>query len=213
MEGMAELSETSMSAAYAEWVEKGEDDVDVDFRAYMHSVAQARYVVRKVIRIVHDQAKRVGLDPLEHEALLQIYGSGTDALLSVNGLADLLDVAPALASRVIKALAAKGLVRREPSGKDKRVTLVAATDAGVTILRTVDREVHVHIDYFRKQLEDGDRLSLMAIFAFWAGLDADSKIGGAIRAAIAARGLAAVPSSPTKSRGSRRGSGRSAAPR
>ena len=210
---MAELSETSMSAAFAEWVEKGDEDGDVDFHAYMHSVAQARYVVRKVIRIVHEQAKRAGLDPLEHEALLQIYGAGTDALLSVNGLADLLDVAPALASRVIKALAAKGLVRREPSGKDKRVTLVAATDAGVAILRTVDREVHVHIDYFRKQLEDGDRLALMAIFAFWAGLDADSKIGGAIRAAMAARALVAVPSSPTKGRRSRRGSGRSATPR
>jgi DNA-binding MarR family transcriptional regulator len=210
---MAELSETSMSAAFAEWVERGDEDVDVDFHAYMHSVAQARYVVRKVIRIVHEQAKRVGLDPLEHEALLQIYGAGSDALLSVNGLADLLDVAPALASRVIKALAAKGLVRREPSGKDKRVTLVAATDAGVAILRTVDREVHVHIDYFRKQLEDTDRVSLMAIFAFWAGLDADSKIGGAIRAAIAARTLAAVPSPPTKGRSARRAPRRSAASR
>ena len=176
-----------MSAAFAEWVEAEDEEFDFDFRAYMHSVAQARYVVRKVVRIVHEQAKRAGLDPLEHEALLQIYGVAGDETLSVNGLAELLDVAPALASRVIKALVAKGLVHREPSGKDKRVTLVAATEAGIATLRTVDREVHVHIDYFRKQLEDGDRLSLMAIFAFWAGLDADSKIGGAIRTAMATR--------------------------
>ena len=201
-----------MSAAYAEWAETGQEDPDVDFRAYMHSVAQARYVVRKVIRIVHEQAKKAGLDPLEHEALLQIYGNGGDELLSVNGLADLLDVAPALASRVIKALAAKGLVRREQSGKDKRVTLVAATDVGIALLRTVDRDVHVHIDYFRKQLEDGDRLALMAIFAFWAGLDADSKIGGAIRSAVAARAVrktAAPPAAAKATRGARGTSGRS----
>jgi DNA-binding MarR family transcriptional regulator len=204
-----------MSAAFAEWVETGREDL-VDFQTYMHSVAQARFVVRKVLRIVHEQAKRVGLDPLEHEALLQIYGGAGPELLSVNGLAELLDVAPALASRVIKALAAKGLVRREPSGKDKRVTLVAATDAGVALLRTVDREVHVHIDYFRKQLEDGDRLALMAIFAFWAGLDADSKIGGAIRTAIAARAMrqsAAASGSAKTTGGARRGSGPSRARR
>src|SRR5580765_7763155 len=96
------LTELGMSTAFADWVESGEENADHNFQTYMHSVAQARYVVRKVIRIVQEQAKRVGLDPLEHEALLQIYGSGSDELLSVNGLAELLDVAPALASRVIK---------------------------------------------------------------------------------------------------------------
>ena len=50
-----------MSTAFAEWVESGDENLDYDFRAYMHSVAQARYVVRKVVRIVHEQAKRVGL--------------------------------------------------------------------------------------------------------------------------------------------------------
>jgi DNA-binding MarR family transcriptional regulator len=198
-----------MSTAFAEWVESGDENADYDFRAYMHSVAQARYVVRKVVRIVHEQAKRVGLDPLEHEALLQIYGTGSDELLSVNKLADLLDVAPALASRVIKSLAAKDLVRRQQSGTDKRVTLVAATDAGVAILRTVDREVHVHIDYFRKQLEESDRLALMAVFAFWAGLDADSKIGGAIRSAVATRALRTSAGTAAGTRGMRGAAGRS----
>jgi DNA-binding MarR family transcriptional regulator len=181
-----------MSAAFAEWVEAGELAADQDFWNYMHSVAQARYVVRKVVRIVHEQAKQAELDPLEHEALLQIYGNGADRL-SVNGLAELLDVAPALASRIIKALVARGLVQREQSMADKRVTLVAATDDGVAMLRRIDRQVHVHIDYFRKQLEDTDRVALMAVFAFWAGLDADSTIGGAIRSAMIARSRTKPP--------------------
>jgi DNA-binding MarR family transcriptional regulator len=176
-----------MSAAFAEWVEAGEPAADHDFWNYMHSVAQARYVVRKVVRIVHEQAKRADLDPLEHEALLQIFGNGGTERLSVNRLAELLDVAPALASRIIKALVAKGFVQREQSQQDKRVTLVTATEAGVAMLRRIDKQVHVHIDYFRKQLEDADRLSLMAVFAFWAGLGADSTIGREIRSAVAER--------------------------
>jgi DNA-binding MarR family transcriptional regulator len=201
-----------MSAAFAEWVDAGEPAADHDFWNYMHSVAQARYVVRKVVRIVHEEAKRADLDPLEHEALLQIYGNGGAERLSVNRLAELLDVAPALASRVIKALVAKGLVQREQSTQDKRVTLVTATEAGVAMLRRIDKQVHVHIDYFRKQLEDADRLSLMAVFAFWAGLDADSKIGGAIRSAVAARSRADGPNGRRGLREATQGRQRAARP-
>lgn len=191
-----------MSGAFAEWAETDAYSPDDGFRTYMHSVAEARYVVRKVVRIVAEQAKRAGLDPLQHEALLQIYGADEAARLSVNRIAEHLDVAPALASRVIKALEAKKLVRREQDADDKRVTLVAPTDAGVAMLRSIDHEVHVHIDYFRNQLEDDDRLSLMSIFAFWAGLDSDSRIGDAIRLSLAER----ADRAPAKAKRSKRGS-------
>jgi hypothetical protein len=42
----------------------------------------------------------------------------------------------------------------------------------------------VHIDYFQKQLEDDDRLLVMAIFVFWTGVEADPQIGNAIRTAV-----------------------------
>ena len=42
-----------------------------DFQRYFHGIAKARYVIRKVIRIVDEQAKKAGLDPLEHQALIQ----------------------------------------------------------------------------------------------------------------------------------------------
>lgn len=189
-----------MSGAFAEWAETDAHSPDDGFRTYMHSVAEARYVVRKVVRIVAEQAKRAGLDPLEHEALLQIYGADEAARLSVNRIAEHLDVAPALASRVIKALDTKRLVRREQDADDKRVTLVVPTDVGIAMLRSIDQEVHVHIDYFRKQLENDDRLSLMAIFAFWVGLDSDSRIGGAIRSSLAARADDAMAKPPKRSK-------------
>jgi len=177
-----------MSGAFADWVEPGDSNgADRDFHVYMHSVAEARYLVRKVVRIVHEQAKQAGLDPLEHEALVQIFGGGASEALSVNQVAGRLDVAAALTSRLISGLAAKELVHRHRADEDKRVTRVGTTEAGVAILKEIDRQVHIHIDYFQKQLDDDDRLSLMAIFAFWVGLDGDSQIGGAIRTAVLER--------------------------
>ena len=114
-----------MSGAFAEWVEPDGQPHDDGFRIYMHNVAQARYVVRKVVRIVAERAKIAGLDPLEHEALLQIFGGDGRERLSVNQIAERLDVAPALASRVIKSLVAKGTrrsraIRRRQAGHARR---------------------------------------------------------------------------------------------
>jgi DNA-binding MarR family transcriptional regulator len=173
-----------MSRAFDNWVTPGEPAVDIDFVEYMQSVAQARYVVRKVVRIVNEHARRAGLDPLEHQALLQLFGAGTEGVSS-GRLAERLDVAAAVASRLIKQLNKKALVVREQSNADKRIMRVIVTEAGIALLREIDVAVHIHIEYFQKQLEDSDRLALMAIFAFWVGIQADSDIGDAIRTAIA----------------------------
>jgi DNA-binding MarR family transcriptional regulator len=179
-----------MSGAFAEWVDLSDGKTaGFDFREYMHTVAQARYVVRKVLRIVHEQAKRAGIDPLDHQALVQLFGAEASDALSINRLAERLDIPPALASRVTKRLAERRLIYRRQSESDKRVTEVNLTEEGVALLKEIDREVHIHISYFREQLTDDERLSLMAIFAFWAGLGGDSRIGGAIRTALAGRRL------------------------
>src|SRR3979409_32223 len=80
----------------------------VDRHLYFYGVAEARYLLRKVFRLVEDEAKRAGIDPLAHQALIQIYGSETGTL-KVKDVAERLDIAPAFASSLIKALAAKGL--------------------------------------------------------------------------------------------------------
>jgi DNA-binding MarR family transcriptional regulator len=177
------MNNTAMSRAFENWVMPGASPEDIGFWEYMHNVAQARYVVRKIVRIVHEQAKRAGLDPLEHQALVQLFADDTG--LSVSQLAERLDVASAVGSRLIKALDSKGLVVRKQSSKDKRIMHVIVTDAGTALLIEIDRAVHVHIEYFQKQLDHRDRLSLMAVFAFWAGLESDSEIGGSIRSAMA----------------------------
>ncbi len=79
----------------------------VDRHRYFQGVAQARFVLRKVFRLIEEQAKLAGLDPLEHQALIQIYGSPLKRL-RVKEVAERLDIVPAFASGLVKSLEGKG---------------------------------------------------------------------------------------------------------
>lgn len=142
-----------------------------EFHRYFHGISEAHYVVRKVFRLVDEQAKRGGLDPLEHKLLIQIFGAG-DERLRVNEAAARLDIPPALASRLIKRLQDKGFVVRSTGGEDRRTTQVAATDAGREVLAAIDRDVRRHVNHFQEQLSDAERAAALQIFAFYLGASA-----------------------------------------
>lgn len=150
------------------WVTKAEDRRATEFSEYAVSIAEARYVMRKASRIVDDEAKLEGLDPLEHQAMLQAYGAG-DKLRTVSQIAERLDIAPALASRVVNGLVRKGMVIRHSSAADKRVTEIEISEEGAELVRKIDRKVHVHMDYFQTQLTESQRLEALAIFCFYLG--------------------------------------------
>ncbi|RKN37024.1 MarR family winged helix-turn-helix transcriptional regulator [Streptomyces hoynatensis] len=168
--------------AYARWADIRDDERQSDFQSYVGNIAEARYVIRRVLRIVDEQARQHGLEPLPHQALLQIYGAGP-AGMAVNALARRLDVAGAFASRLVRQLEDLSLVRREHSAADKRVTQVTATAEGAERLRAIDDSVHHHVAYFQRQFDDQQRLAALSIFAFYVGLDPDSEVAGAIRRA------------------------------
>jgi DNA-binding MarR family transcriptional regulator len=157
--------------AFYDWVAKSHDDPDMlhsrGFDQYFHGVAEARYVIRKVFRIVDDQAKQAGLEPLEHQALIQIFGSPKP--LRVIEIAERLDIPPAFASRLAIGLEEKGLVTRSRSGEDKRSTHVEATDSARDVLAGIDQVVGMHVDYFQRQLSEAERASALGIFAFYVG--------------------------------------------
>ena len=150
------------------WVTKAEDRRATEFSEYVVSIAEARYVMRKVSRIVDDEAKLEGLDPLEHQAMLQAYGTDS-RLRTVSQIAERLDIAPALASRVVNSLVGKGMVIRRSSAADKRVTEIEISEEGAELVRKIDRKVHVHMDYFQTQLTESQRLAALAIFSFYLG--------------------------------------------
>jgi len=72
-------SSQELVGAFYDWIAKSRNEPDMlhsrGFEEYFHGVSEARYVIRKVFRIVDDQAKQAGLEPLEHQALIQIFGS------------------------------------------------------------------------------------------------------------------------------------------
>ena len=139
--------------------------------AYFHGVADARFVIRRVFRIVDERAKSRGLEPLEHQALIQIYGA-RDGDVRVGTVADRIDVSPAFASKIVKALARQKLVLLADSARDQRVTNVSATPAGIALLTEIDADVRIHVGFFTRGLTAEQKAAALSIFAFYIGLDA-----------------------------------------
>ncbi len=163
-------------SGFFEWIRgRGEPNQPSNetLQRYFHGIAEARYVIRKVFRLVDEQAKAVGLDPLEHQALIQIFGSPVP--LRVIDLADRLDIAPAFASRLTRKLGAAELVKRTPSRDDKRSTCLSTTPKARKLLTQIDEAVQLHVEYFQRQLRDDERVAALAIFAFYLGAEPDVK--------------------------------------
>jgi DNA-binding MarR family transcriptional regulator len=148
----------------------GEDDQwDPGRREYWEGIALARFVIRKCFRIIDEQARRHGLEPLEHQVLLQVHGSRRE-MLYVNHVAERLDIAPAFASKLIRGLEARGLVTRSQSAIDKRITEVRLTQTGRQLLHRINEMVTYELEHFRRQLDERDRVTALTIFGFYVGL-------------------------------------------
>src|SRR6266446_3928538 len=119
-----------------------------DRRLYFHGVAAARYVLRKVFRLVEEEAKRAGIDPLAHQALIQIYGSEKGAL-RVKEVAERLDISPAFSSSLVKMMVKK-------KGRDT--------------LHKIDEQVQAHVDYFTHGLSAKETEAALSILMFYAGV-------------------------------------------
>jgi len=133
---------------------------------YFKVVAQARYIWRKVYRLIEEQAKRHELDSLQHQALLQVYGSANEAL-RVRELAERLDIAPAFASNLVKELIGRKLLTRGSDPTDLRATLLQVTETGKTVCNEVDADVRPHVNYFTSQLTEDEQRMARSILMFY----------------------------------------------
>lgn len=139
--------------------------------AYFEGVARARYIIRRTFRIFDEVARQADLEPLQHQALIQIVGGGvTEGPLPVSRIADRLDVTSAFASRLVQELEHKGLVQRRASEKDRRVILVDATSEGREVLLRVSEGLRRHVGYFHSQLTEEDRAAALTVMAFYVGV-------------------------------------------
>lgn len=181
VDGRRSLAEVQrVEPASAVTVDLGEDTRQLDFLSYLQRVAQARFVMRKALRILDESAKSHGLDGLEHQALLQIAGTRSGAL-AINNLAARLDIVPAFASRLVKQLESKHLIVRSRRPDDKRVTMTSISAEGLDLLRKIDSDIHYGIAHFQRGVQAQERAAALAIFGFYVGEPADSPVGKAIR--------------------------------
>lgn len=135
---------------------------------YFKAVAHVRYILRKVFRMVDEKAKEFGLDPLEHQALLQIYGS-PEQELRVSELAEHLDIAPAFASNLIKDLIKRKLIQRVADKSDMRVTILQITSIGRDLCNEIDSNVKRHVDYFTSKLTEDEQETAFSTLMFYVG--------------------------------------------
>lgn len=156
------------SVAENGWIGLSHDSRADDFHQYAVRIAEARFAVRKVTRILDESARTHGLEPLQHQALLQIFGTNSGAV-AVHELASRLDVVPAFASRLVKQLDMQGLIARESLASDKRVALLNVTNRGIELLQKIEVEVHHHMSYFQRGLSSEQHLATLSIFALFIG--------------------------------------------
>ena len=135
---------------------------------YFIAVAQFRHIIRKVFRTIDEHAKTLGLDPLAHQALLQVYGSPKQAL-RVSALAERLDIAPPFASNLVKELAKAKLLRRASDASDKRVTIVRLTSAGRELCHEIDSGARLRVDALINQFVAVERKVALSSLMFYAG--------------------------------------------
>jgi DNA-binding MarR family transcriptional regulator len=140
-----------------------------DRHPYFRGVAEARYLLRKVFRLIEDEAKRAGIDPLAHQALIQIYGSKNGAL-RIKEVAERLDITPAFASSLLKMLVAKGYVGRGRDSTDARVSWAKLTAKGRALLHRIDEQVQMHVDYFTVGLDPEQTEAALSVLMFYAGV-------------------------------------------
>lgn len=143
--------------------------VALDRHPYFQGVAAARYLLRKVFRLVEEQARLGGLDPLAHQAMIQVYGSDNGAL-KVREVAERLDITPAFASTLIQSLESRGLMLRSRDREDQRVIWITVTARGRALLYRIDEQVQSAVDLFTGALPDNRTEAAISILLFYAGV-------------------------------------------
>lgn len=170
----------------SEWATSSDEKRGENFDGYVFGIAQARYVIRRIFRLVDEEAKKTGLDPLEHQTLIQVCGS--NEFLTISGLAERLDIVSTVASRLVNQLEAKQLIMRHKASWDKRVTTVEATDRARTLLAEIDNSVHSEVEKFQHSLNDQQRRAALVIFTFYAGMGSAQRFTRILESDSTARG-------------------------
>lgn len=98
---------------------------------------QFRYEIRRFLNFSELAARRAGLEPQQHQALLVIKAAGGSTIATIGFLAERLQVHHNTAVGLSDRLERKRLIRRSRSGKDRRKVFLSLTGRGENLLDTL----------------------------------------------------------------------------
>jgi DNA-binding MarR family transcriptional regulator len=122
----------------------------LDQRDYA-TLASFRRSLRAFMAFSEDAARKAGLPPQQHQAILAIRGLAPEAGMTVNDLAEQLLLKPQSAVELVDRLEDSGLVRRERDEVDRRRVFLTLTAKANRILEKLSAE---HLIQIRRDAPD-----------------------------------------------------------
>ena len=116
-------------------------------------LAGFRYALRQFANYSEDVARKSGLTPRQHQALLAIRG-GPGGTLHVGELAERLLLKPHSASELVQRMVEQGLVRRATDAHDKRQVVLALSLRGETVLEELSQSHRAELRRLRPMLQE-----------------------------------------------------------
>ncbi len=99
------------------------------------SLAELRYQIRRFLRFSEQASRKAGLEPRQHQLILALKGLPKGVRPRIGELAERLQIQHHSTVELVNRLAARGLVKRQRGGADRREVLLSLTTKGEKILR------------------------------------------------------------------------------
>jgi DNA-binding MarR family transcriptional regulator len=106
----------------------------------IQALADFRYILRRFLRFSEEASARAGLAPQQHQLLLQIAGARPEAVTTVGYLAGRLALRHHSVVELSDRCEEAGLLIRRSDRTDRRLVVLALTDAGARILRELSED-------------------------------------------------------------------------
>jgi DNA-binding MarR family transcriptional regulator len=99
------------------------------------ALAELRYQIRVFLRFSEEAARKMGLEPQQHQLMLALKGLPPGMHPTIGTLAERMQIQHHSAVELVNRLSSGGLVRRSRAGEDRRQVLLCLTPKGEKVLR------------------------------------------------------------------------------
>jgi DNA-binding MarR family transcriptional regulator len=99
------------------------------------ALAELRYQVRRFLHFSEQAARKMGLEPRQHQLMLALKGLPAGMRPTIGTLAERLQIQHHSTVELVNRLSTGGLVRRSRTGEDRRQVLLVLTAKGEKVLR------------------------------------------------------------------------------